>query len=157
MSNGTWVPGTLLLRRKTAGVVRPHNFTQTPKGIGLASITYNVKLPKVDKPREDVPIDAIRPRFCQAELVDVFSKRDHGTWLPGCIIGHPPQWASTLGYRVMIECEGIILEKVPPLRLRRRFPPGCGVEVYRGSSHGWVPAVVHSLAGAAAAAGHEKA
>jgi len=37
---------------------------------------------------------------------------------------------------------GPILEKVPPMRLRRLFPEGCPVEVYRGAERGWVPAIV---------------
>lgn len=47
-----------------------------------------------------------------------------------------------------VEPGGQILQKVPAIRLRRLFPEGCPVEVYRGPPRGWVPAIVSSRRGA---------
>lgn len=107
--------------------------------------------------RHAVPLDAIRLQFQQADLVDVFSKRDGGIWLEGSIIGRQSLGATSVGYgvnvdeqnvgyRIHVDEQNIWLENFPAHRLRRRLPPGCAVEVYRGPPRGWVGAVVHPTA-----------
>jgi hypothetical protein len=141
-SNGNWLPGSVVLSLKNK--------------YGNPKLQYDIIFPRSNKNREDVPVDCLRKRFAQAELVEVYSKRNEGEWLPACINGQPAAWAVTLGYRVQVEEAGIVLENVQPWRLRRRFPAGCGVDVFR-EGRGWDRAVVHSLADSAQAAGHPMA
>lgn len=126
-------------------------------------LAYKVFLPR-DQEREDVPVDCFRRPFSEGEPVEIFSNRLSGVWIPGSIVGKQSPGATTIGYRVKVEGdgedEGMILDHVPPRRLRRWFPPGCLVYVYRGPQHGWQEAVVHqdavvhALSGPAACAEH---
>jgi hypothetical protein len=115
------------------------------------TIRYDVHVARETEQRKNVSLDTFRPRFQDAEMIYVFSQ-SHG-WQAGIIKGQPAAGWVTLGYNVWVERSKIILQSVPPARLRRRFPSGCLVDVYRGSSRGWMPAVVHSVAGD----GHPKA
>uniref|UniRef100_A0A7S4S7G7 Sushi domain-containing protein n=1 Tax=Alexandrium monilatum TaxID=311494 RepID=A0A7S4S7G7_9DINO len=44
--------------------------------------------------------------------------------------------------RSVMELEGRVVKGIPATRIRRSFPEGCYVAVYRGPPRGWVPAVV---------------
>jgi hypothetical protein len=110
------------------------------------TLSYRVTFPRMGKDRTDVMVDCFRSPFAMAEPIDIFSKREEGAWIPGVIKGKPPPWAVTVGYRVSLEHEDMILDNVPPGRLRRRFPPGCPCLVYRGVERGWVRAMVHMQA-----------
>jgi len=107
---------------------------------------YCVAVKKGAQMRVDVPVDAIRPKMCQGEPVELYSRRNNGQWVAGFIVGEQSRGATTLGYRAQIEHSGVDLDHVPAMRLRRRFLKGTAVEVYRGPPHGWRPAVVHSEA-----------
>lgn len=83
-------------------------------------------------------------------------------WRPAVIHGPQKNHATRVGYRVRLEEEpprdrGLIdmisfkqdkgrVVVLAPHRLRRRFPPGIHVDVYRGPGVGWMPAAVHACA-----------
>jgi hypothetical protein len=133
-ANSTWVPGVVHIAVEKE---------DDSDGAALLAI-YNVALSKGSQLRECVALNALRPQFQQAELVDIFSRRGGGMWAPGSITGATGFSATTVGYRVHVEEQNVVLDKVPPSRLRRRFLSGSAVEVYRGAARGWCPAVVHS-------------
>jgi hypothetical protein len=140
ITNADWILGTLHVKKAFQNI----------KHFNQPRLSYWVTFPRMNKDREDVMVDCFRRPFSTAEPIDIFSQRDGGIWIPGFIDGEPRQCAVTVGYRVRIEHdnEEAILDNIPPWRLRRRFPPGCPVQVYQGLERGWVQAVVHSLAAA---------
>jgi hypothetical protein len=130
-ANATWMLGKLQV-----------------KVVDQLRLYYQVTLPRVNQTRQDVLLDGFRSPFTRAEPIDVFFQHNQGVWIPGFIDGKPRSGATTIGYRISLESNGGVLDRVPPGRLRRRFPGGCRANVYRGTKVGWVQAVVHSLADA---------
>jgi hypothetical protein len=135
-NNAQWILATLQVKL----------VLQQINDVDWRSLSYQVTLPRTGQTREDVMIDCFRSPFLRAEPVDIFSRRDGGVWIPGFICGEPAPGAVTLGYSISLEDDGEILNNILPGRLRRRFPPGCPVKVYRGPEVGWVQAVVPSQA-----------
>lgn len=109
---------------------------------------YNVRLRQSSQWRYKVPLDMMRKPFEPMDIVDVFSKRKGGSWMVSVIESSAGYMMKE--YKCRVFGEGAVppmtLEKVPSWRIRRRFPPGCSVEVYRGSLEGWQAGVVHSVA-----------
>lgn len=134
----TWLPATLYL--SLAPRLRE---TDSPH------IVYNAWVGK--RMRYDVPIDAIRPQFEEADLVEIYGKRGGGNWEPASIVGQQSIGATSVGYRVRVTKTGLTVCNVPATRLRKHMVRGLACEVYRGPPRGWVQAVVHpdaTLAGA---------
>jgi len=65
---------------------------------------------------------------------------DEGFWVTGSIAGQKSNGKTSPDYKIQILEK--TLERAPAVRIRRYFAPGDAVEVYRGSSRGWVPATV---------------
>lgn len=96
----------------------------------------------------DVHLDSLRPLFRVGELVEVFYWEE-AAWLPARV-----SRAGYLHTSVDIEaCSlcpmGEYLDRVAHQRLRRRYPAGSRVLVYRGQGlvPGWCEARVHETAG----------
>jgi len=96
---------------------------------------------------KNVQLDMLRPPFQHGELVELFSKRNGGSWLPGLIVGEQKAGATMSGYSVSLEDHDEVFQEIPSMRLRRRYPPGLSVAVYRGPREGWnYDAIVHHSA-----------
>merc|ERR1712080_573422 len=72
--------------------------------------------------QRDVPLDTLRLPFEACELVDIYSRRQGGMWLPGIINGPQISGATLVGYQVLLSENAEVLEMIPATRLRRRFP-----------------------------------
>jgi len=127
-----------------------------PCAVGIGRVCYTVKVPHVATDRFDTPLDALRPPMDLGETVEVFLKcgavsAGGGAWVPGVIRG--VAGVRSMGYyRVQLgdevnapgsDCRpGQLIDKVPAIRLRRSFPSGTSVEIYRGVAVGWARAVI---------------
>jgi hypothetical protein len=111
-------------------------------------VCNNVTLSHGGQSREDVGLDAVRAAFRPGEMVEVFSGREDGIRLAAIIAAEQPRAASVVGYTIQIERSGEVLSSIPSLRLKRRFPRGQEIEVYRGAQLGWQKAQVHHTASA---------
>jgi len=109
-------------------------------------VMYNVLLAGVT--HLNVQLDMLRKPFVHDELVELFSKRDGGQWLPGIIKGTQTAGATMTGYQVQrLDDDSLdIFQEIPAIRLRRRFPPDLPINVYRGPRDGWHKLFVHHSA-----------
>mmetsp|Transcript_116543 Transcript_116543/g.324804 ORF Transcript_116543/g.324804 Transcript_116543/m.324804 type:complete len:427 (-) Transcript_116543:274-1554(-) len=90
----------------------------------------------------DVGLAALRPPFKEGEPCEVFVPGSQ--WLQAVTSSCQQGKGTEIFYRVMLlEGQGGAVE-VPASRLRRRFPPGSLVTVYRGPGLGWNDAMVVS-------------
>jgi len=109
--------------------------------------------------RDNAVPATLRAPFRTDEPVEVFSRRRGGEWVPGRVHGRHNFASTSLGYCVRLQggdgAVPMVIDHVPPHRVRRRFAPGSKVEVYRGLALGWRRARVAD--GAAAVAAHEAA
>jgi hypothetical protein len=138
-SNENWVLATLQITFQGIELLDTSEAEMSPPS---ERIIYSAVVARGGQTRKDCKIDCIRPQFRKGEPVDVFSQQRG--WAAGTIKDDPPPSATSLGYRVYMAEMDMLLEKVPPVRLRRRFTNGSAVLVYRGADKGWLPAVVHS-------------
>jgi len=90
--------------------------------------------------RENVGLDYLRVPLRAGELVEIYTK-GRG-WVSGQISSNQPLRPTLVGYRVLIDGDDNAIENVPANFLRRTYPAGTTVEVYEGSSIGWVDACV---------------
>lgn len=92
--------------------------------------------------RLDVHLDSLRAPLQDGELVQVFSKKMG--WLSGSISGRQdPRMGTVSGYKVQLSArQGSVIENIPAERVRREFPAGAALEIWRGPSIGWVRALV---------------
>jgi len=90
----------------------------------------------------NVSLDCLRPVLQSGELVEVFTQRGGGSFLPAVIAPGQPKAATMLGYKVALASTGEVLENIPALRLRRRYPAASAVETYCGLDLGWCHAHV---------------
>jgi len=143
-SNSIWVYGTVVLGLDTLQILNDLLPSGEDEYFEEFDIVYNVRIGRGNL-RQRVALDSIRPIFKEGENVEVFTQRDQGRWVRGEI--HGPQLSATrFGYTIRVQEDPFMLEKVPGLRIRRSFPAGLPVEVYRGQYIGWVPTVVHGIA-----------
>lgn len=98
--------------------------------------------------REDVGFDVLRSPFAPGELVELCSGQKGQLRLAAVIAPDQPIAPSMLGHRVLLEGTIQSFDHIPLLRLKRRFPAGRHIEVYRGASTGWQMAKVHQIASA---------
>jgi len=136
-------------RRWISGIVRVAAKGSCPEGGSdcRAAYYYNVEVGARRQLRYDVPLESIRPPLRGGEPVEIFSLRNSGEWLPAHMADNQPAGSMKHGYRVQLVGAHEVLEQILPMRIRRRFPAGSLVEVYRGLPLGWVLARVHPLAG----------
>lgn len=130
-------------------------------------VSYNVRtLPGTPKERvrKDVPLNSFRRPLQEGENLELFSRSRGSRWLP-CRLSSPEESSPTeehkmsngWGYRYQVlldVAEGLlpmeqVSERVPPSRLRRKFPPGMEVQLYRGPEIGYRSAIVDPAAAAA--------
>lgn len=92
--------------------------------------------------RANIPADCIRAQLRASEPVQVFTG---GSWKPGEVVSVEGVGAA-FGLRYNVELVGAApsdpLERVLSSQVRRRFPEGSSVEVYRDLRRGWETAVV---------------
>merc|ERR1719401_3217447 len=108
-------------------------------------IRYHVTLSN-GQLREDVGLDVLRSPFGPNELVELSSGQQGGLRLAAAIAADQPLLPSRLGYRVVVDGAIQTSTNVPLLKLKRRFPRGRYIEVYRGPEIGWQMAKVHHSA-----------
>lgn len=95
--------------------------------------------------RQAVQLQSVRARLVEGEPVSVYSSKLE-QWLRGEISGRQSSACTAIGYQVrvadrMVGDDGL-LQNVPAVRLRRRFPEGAQVEVYMDTYRGWLPGTV---------------
>lgn len=126
------------------GVVHVQSQGDGVHGTGATCI-FNVRIHHRAQLRPDVALDSLRPSFKPGDLVEVYTRRYGGSCIPAVIAREQPTASTLVGYHVELEHEGM-LKNIPAYRLRRRFPAGSRVEVYRGIAQGWCAARVHGSA-----------
>lgn len=107
-------------------------------------VAYNLTLSYGRQTRANVPLESLRLPLNNGELIEIYSMRNCGTWLPAVVCGQLGNKSTTLGYTVQLHGSAGRIERVPAVRLRRRFEPGDVVSVYKGPSSGWVSTKVHA-------------
>lgn len=134
-----WMPATLEVITSPATPVQP------------PQVVYNVRVGRQEQLVQDVPMHSFRVPLAAGELVEVPSEGDR-TWVPAFVLGGD----AVRGYRIRQAPEnewdpgeGLQdFEQVPASRLRRRFPEGTCVLLYKGPVLGWAAGmVVPRLAG----------
>merc|ERR1712046_333391 len=91
---------------------------------------------------EDVPSEDCFP--LTVLLRDLGCSPRSTVWKQGVVEGPQSLRATTVGYRVRLLPEDVVVDHVPALRLRLRFPPGMELDAYLGYEIGWVRGRVHS-------------
>merc|ERR1712129_457804 len=129
-----WMSGTLHAEVCLSGGIDPQHY-----------IRYHVTLAN-GQLREDVGLDVLRSPFGPNELVELSSGQQAGLRLAAVIATDQPLLPSRLGYCVVLNGAIQSSTNVPLLKLKRRFPRGRYIQVYRGSEIGWQMAKVHHSA-----------
>lgn len=138
---GCWVPGTV-----------KNSFHRTPEGLWESAV--NLRLDNRPLPLANVSLETLRAPLRTGDFVEVRSKG--GTWQQaevcsvqggGALFGH--RYSVRLatgnaapGAAAAAEGGKSVLERISSSNIRRRFPVGHPVEVYRGSALGWEQAIV---------------
>jgi len=101
--------------------------------------------------RTGVNLWQVRRPLRHGEFVSFFSPK-HQSWLRAVTSGPQSDTNTTRGYTIhLLDNDhlpgntGQVIPNVPAKRLKRRFPPGCLVEVYQGVEKGWVPGIVEGV------------
>lgn len=129
-----WLNGTLCAEVCRSGGIGQQHY-----------IRYHVTLAN-GQLREDVGLDVLRSPFGPHELVELSSGQQDGLRVAAAIASDQPAPLSRLGYRVVVHGAIQSPTNVALLRLKRRFPRGRYIEVYRGSEIGWQMAKIHHSA-----------
>jgi hypothetical protein len=117
-------------------------------------VRYGLMVGRARQRRQNVPLYAIRLPLRENEPVDFFNVEQQldtwtASWMHARMWGSQPCGATTVGYKVQLN--NILKNAVRADFVRRRFPVGSTVEVYRvplpeseahGRPSGWVPAIV---------------
>jgi hypothetical protein len=109
-------------------------------------VYYNVTLTQGRQLRLNVDLDLLREPLSSGDEVEYVSDESNGRRTPAFIANQQSPAPALLGYRVVLERSGKVLDRVPANKLKRRFVQGQSVEVYRGPELGWQKAVVHQAA-----------
>lgn len=122
-----WLPGTT----KSAVYWTPG---------GVPEIACHVRIDGSRFWRSNIAADAVRLQLQEADPVEVLTQ---GCWRPAVVAAFQGGGA-VFGrrYSARLLDEGGLLEQVSSGKLRRRFPLGSHIEVYRGPGRGWEAAVV---------------
>jgi len=114
-------------------------------------VSYEVGTGRPRQPLRNVKLEEMREPLQTGESVEVLTAPGGDGWSQGAVTAeHRSAGPSpVVSYRVRVGQGDAAFEisGVEPERLRRHFPPGAAVDVYRGPQHGWAPAVVRSPAG----------
>jgi len=127
------------LRHESATAVTAHKPQKPALNEDFLPPFLAVKLEGVSKPRRDVALDMIRLPVEEDEDVVVFLLCQGGVWTPGKVVKRQRGRKANFSYSVQLN-DGQTLQ-VPPAQVRRTFPAGSSVEIWR-PQRGWVPAVV---------------
>jgi hypothetical protein len=145
-------------QRWMAGVIK----LQASEGCAIVEeLHLHVQLSQRSQFRADVTLDNVRPILEPNELVEVLVEEEDlegglaCRYLPAFVAGKQSKGASILGYHVQVETTGQVLRNVPAIRLRRRFPAGARVEIFRVPSLGWCEGSVHGEIGTSDGCGNE--
>mmetsp|Transcript_56584 Transcript_56584/g.104736 ORF Transcript_56584/g.104736 Transcript_56584/m.104736 type:complete len:452 (-) Transcript_56584:95-1450(-) len=98
--------------------------------------------------RHDICLELLRTPLRAGEPCEVFSPR-MWRWLEATVLRGPDEHQVMAGQRGSSYCVSLLEDcggeaYVPASRLRRRFPEGTPVSIYRGLPTGWIDAVVRS-------------
>jgi len=129
-----WMAGTVIVAPRPGTMADP-----------APTVVYNVKL-GFSQLKQGVGLDLLRRPMDRGELVEIFSKKNGGMWLAAVINGPQVAGATTVGYQVRLNESNDVLEMIPAVRLRLRFPAGQDVLVYQGWEQGWVRGTVDASA-----------
>jgi len=94
----------------------------------------------------------LRPTLRENEPVAFYSSRDK-KWLEAKCSGKQKSLATKTGYKIelletsVVAQPGTIIPSVPGAKLRRRYPVGSIVDIFRGTVHGWCQAVIIEVIG----------
>eukprot|EP00416_Gambierdiscus_australes_P016330 CAMPEP_0171071844 /NCGR_PEP_ID=MMETSP0766_2-20121228/10535_1 /TAXON_ID=439317 /ORGANISM="Gambierdiscus australes, Strain CAWD 149" /LENGTH=480 /DNA_ID=CAMNT_0011528397 /DNA_START=48 /DNA_END=1491 /DNA_ORIENTATION=- len=106
---------------------------------GGQELVYSATVQPQNREFYDVSLAALRPPMIEGEPCEVLAR---GGWCEAVTSSGQMGSGTDISYRaVLLEGPGGELE-VPAARLRRRFPPGSLVTVYRGPGVGWRDATV---------------
>jgi len=123
-TNSVWVPG----RISSAGVFG-----------NAESPSYTVRLMGSGQERYQVPMNFLRPRLLHGEPVSIYYTDNHGSvWGNAIVRGANLSW---MAYDVEVidgNYRAPAYFKQNVANIRRRFPAGSDIFVYRGPSAGWV-------------------
>jgi len=111
--------------------------------IAGATVLTTVSLCRGGQIRENTGLDLLRSPLKPGELVEMISggKRLAATIAPDQLVPRPLMH----GYRVVLDGTREVLDNVAPIDLKRRFPRGQSVEVYRGPHRGWQLTKIHQV------------
>jgi hypothetical protein len=144
-------------QRWMAGVIK----LQSQGRATSEELHLHVELSRGNQLRADVTLDNIRLALEPNDLVEVLveEKDDEGEhshkYHPAFVTANQSKAATMLGYHVHMETTGRVLKNVPAVRLRRRFPAGARVEIFRGPSLGWCEGRIHGDVGSSDGCGNE--
>jgi len=136
-TNSKWVTGRLKVQvLATGGFSRGQD----------SMVQYDVELSGArTQVRQEVPLWCMRPVFQEGETVEVFSRRNM-QWARAVVADKPPVGgAQGNSVAVRMEEDGSV-KTVATLRVRRRFPDGTMVKVYKGAAFGWTRGVIDHAA-----------
>jgi len=136
---------------------------------GATEVTYDVRVGK-GQTRANVDVHLLRPPLTADEPCDFFDIRND-EWIEAFVSRATPASSTTLGYMIRLHrdkdrsddvapgheeqyeefeesgsvyvSQNVTIPSVPASRLRRRFPEGALVRLYRSAELGWVNATVH--------------
>ncbi|CAE8583275.1 unnamed protein product [Polarella glacialis] len=101
---------------------------------------YTVTVHRTSQPRPQVGLDCMRQPLDCGEPVEVWLAEAE-EWMPACCLRMEASSTAIRDYRIRM-AGSTVERREPSAMLRRRFPPGSSVLVYRGLELGWVPAFV---------------
>lgn len=101
---------------------------------------YDLKLGLTAQPRLAVPLSSMRPPLRRGEPCFFFVD---DKWLPAIVTAKDAK-SSIIGYTIHIVDHKLDVPCIQANRLKRRYPSGSRVEIYRGLDEGWLPAVVQA-------------
>lgn len=91
----------------------------------------------------NVSLDCLRQPLKHGDMVELFSKRNGGEWMPGVIVGTQQASAAMTGYQVHLNDNTEVFQDIPAIRVRLRFPEYAPIWVYFGRRRGWEKKTVH--------------
>lgn len=125
---------------------------------GPPTLYYEVTAGRRKQLHRHVALERLREPLLEGEALELLTSCPGAAgpqrWLPAVMLsGSGPRCCRVLPLGPGVEGRGAagaeqaeVLEGVRPERLRRRFPPGAAVEVYRGAACGWLAGTVEPQA-----------
>mmetsp|Transcript_7217 Transcript_7217/g.15726 ORF Transcript_7217/g.15726 Transcript_7217/m.15726 type:complete len:1139 (-) Transcript_7217:190-3606(-) len=135
-----WLPAVV----ESAFVIDRPSEQAASAASGVGRVVYDVRVGQ-EQLRHEVSLDMLRFPFSVKEPVDAFSEAS-GKWI-SVVISGAIMSSTSAGYQVRVP-NGPEALSMPAVLLRRRFPAGSRIQLYRGLQRGWVSATVHAAASA---------